>query len=219
MGGQKKTPNWGNTENGVVGNGKRYAEQVLWFPLRRAHNNEVAAAPLLHFCAVKGSKDPRTVPRKDHEEGLSGLQTVLVPITDGQSPGVSREKEEMRFYLSAEASPELVTALSRAWKTPVGLQRDKRENKLGPVPDLSACKEGSDQSNSVMLSGPVAAMQGVATHPHCRHGGVKPSPGRGSSWLGECQPACRVHPPWSAVLSPVTQHPCAIPPWPRHAAR
>lgn len=97
MGGQEKTPNWGNTENGVVGNGKRYAEQVLWFPLLQAHNNEVAAAPLLRFCAVKGSKDPRAVPRKDHEKGLTGLQTVFVPFTDGQSPGVSGEKEEMRF--------------------------------------------------------------------------------------------------------------------------
>ena len=67
------------------------------------------AAPLLCFYAVKGRKDPRAIPRKDHEKGLSGLQTILVPVTDGQSPGVSREKEEMRFYLSAAASPELVT--------------------------------------------------------------------------------------------------------------
>lgn len=42
-----------------------------------------AAAPLLCFCAVKGSRDHRAVPRKDHEKGLSGLQIVLVPLTDG----------------------------------------------------------------------------------------------------------------------------------------
>lgn len=46
----------------------------------------------------------------------------LSSVTGGQSPGVSREKEEIRFYLLAAACPELVTILSRAWKTPVRLQ-------------------------------------------------------------------------------------------------
>jgi len=32
-------------------------------------------APLLCFCMMKGSKDPRAVPRKDHQKALSGLQT------------------------------------------------------------------------------------------------------------------------------------------------
>lgn len=39
----------------------------------------------------------------------------------------------------------------------------------------------------MMLLGPVAAMRGVATHRHAGAEGVKPSPGRGSSWLGERQ--------------------------------
>lgn len=52
---------------------------------------------------MKDSKDPRAVHRKDHEKGANGLQTVLVP--DGHGPGVGREKNEMKFYLSAAASP------------------------------------------------------------------------------------------------------------------
>lgn len=55
-------------------------------------------------------------------------------------------------------SPELVIALSRACKSPVQLHRDKQENKLSPAPGL--------QSNSMMLSGSLASMQGATTHPH-----------------------------------------------------
>lgn len=50
---------------------------------------------------MKDSKDLRAVHRKDQEKGTSGFQTVLVPVTDGHSPGVSREKNEIKFYLSA----------------------------------------------------------------------------------------------------------------------
>lgn len=51
----------------------------------------------------------------------------------------------------------------------------------------------------------------------CRSGGVKPSPGCGSSWLGKCQPVHQVCLPWSVVT--VTQCPGTVPPWPHRPAR
>lgn len=88
----------------------------------RSYNNRAAAARLLGFYAVKGSKDPRAA-HKDHKKGASGLQTVLVPVTDGKSSGVSRGKKEIKSYLSA-ASPRLLTTPGRAWKAPVLFQRN-----------------------------------------------------------------------------------------------
>lgn len=66
---------------------------------------------------MKGSKDPRALHRKDHEKGASGLHTVLVPVTDGQSPEVSREKKEMKFYQTEEPAQGWLQLLAEPGKT------------------------------------------------------------------------------------------------------